>query len=98
MIYAAGLVLLLLLTGWVSNDAARRGRSWYGWSRLVFFTSGVASIAWLIVRRRAPVRVERLGIPRTFLLALAGLPLAVFVLLSSVFIVTFLFEIERIDG
>jgi signal peptidase I len=98
MIYAAGLVFLLLLTGWVANDAARRGRSWYAWSRLVFFTSGVGSIAWLAVRRRAPVTVERLGTLRSFLLALAGLPLAVFALLSSAFIVTFLFDVERIDG
>jgi Signal peptidase, peptidase S26 len=98
MIYSAGLMFLLLLTGWVSIDAARRGRSWYGWSILVFFTSGVGSIAWLAVRRRAPVTVERLGILRSFLLALAGLPLAAFALLSSVFIVTFLFDVARIDG
>src|SRR6266566_780662 len=35
--YAVGWVLLLALTGWAAYDAARRGRSWYGWSRLVFF-------------------------------------------------------------
>jgi signal peptidase I len=96
--YAVGLVLSLLLTGWAANDAARRGRSWYGWSRLVFFTGGFGFIAWLIVRRRAPVTVERLGTLRSSLLALAGLPLLVFTLLTSVFIVTFLFQVARIEG
>lgn len=39
MDYAIGLILSLALTGWVARDAARRGRSWYAWSRLAFFTS-----------------------------------------------------------
>ena len=97
MAYAVGLVFLLLLTGWTSIDAARRGRSWYGWSILVFFTIGIGFIAWLAVRRRAPVTIERLGMRRV-LLALAGLPLAVFAILSAVVMVTFLVAVERIEG
>jgi signal peptidase I len=98
MTYAVGLVFLLLLTGWVSIDAARRGRSWYGWSILVFFSIGIGFIAWLAVRRRAPVTVDRLGILQSFLLALAGLPLAVFALLSAVVINTFLVAVGQVDG
>ena len=96
--YAIGLALSLVLTGWAANDAARRGRSWYGWSRLVFFTGIFGFIAWLVVRRRAPVTVERLGLLRSSLLALTGLPLLAFTLLTSVFVVTFLFQIARIEG
>ena len=64
----------------------------------MFFTAGIGVIAWLAVRRRAPLTVGRLGALRSSLLALAGLPLAVFALLSAVVIVTFVFEVERIDG
>ena len=97
MDYAIGL-LWLVLTGWVARDAARRGRSWYGWSTLVFVTSIFGLIAWLVVRRRAPVTTERLGIVRSSLLALTGLPLLVFTVVTSVFIVTFLFQLARIEG
>jgi hypothetical protein len=65
--YAIALILSLALTGWAAQDAARRGRSWYGWSRLVFFAGIFGLIAWLVVRRRAPVTVERLGVLRTSL-------------------------------
>ena len=96
--YAVGLLLSLVLTGWVAHDAARHGRSWYWWSRLVFFTGIFGFIAWLVVRRRAPVTIERLGVLRSSLLALAGLPLVAFALLSTVFVVTFLFQVARIEG
>ena len=96
--YAVGLILSLALTGWAAHDAARRGRSWYWWSRLVFFTGMFGLIAWLVVRRRAPVTVERLGVLRSSLLALAGVPLVVLTLLTAVFIVTFLFQFARIEG
>jgi signal peptidase I len=99
--YAVGLLLSLVslaLAGWAAHDAARRGRSWYGWSRLVFFTGLFGAFAWLIVRRRAPVTVERLGALRSSLLALAGLPLLLLTVVTSVFIVTFLFQVARIEG
>ena len=98
MAYAVQLILSLALTGWAAYDAARRGRSWYAWSRLVFFTSIFGFIAWLVVRRRAPVTVERLGLWRSCLLALTGVPLAAFTILASTFIVTFLVQVGRIEG
>lgn len=97
MAYVLGLISLVL-TGWAARDAARRGRSWYGWSRLVFFTGIFGLLAWLLVRRRAPVTVQRLGVLRSSLLALTGLPLFLLTFLTSVFIVTFLFQVARIEG
>lgn len=98
MAYAIASILSLALTGWAAQDAARRGRSWYGWSRLVFFTSILGFIAWLVVRRRAPVTVERLGVLRTSLLALAGVPLLALTLLTWAFIGTSVLQFARIEG
>src|SRR5215208_5685660 len=96
--YAVVVILSLALTGWAANDAARRGRSWYWWSRLVFFTGVFGAIAWLVVRRRAPVIVHRLGVVRSTLLALTGVPLLGFTVAVSMFIVTFLFQAARVQG
>jgi signal peptidase I len=98
MRYAIGLLLSVALTGWVAQDAARRGRSWYGWSRLVFFTNIVGFMAWLVARRRAPVTVERLGVLRTSLLALTGVPLLMLAFVTYMFIVTFFFQPARNEG
>ena len=98
MSFVIELLLSLALTGWVAYDAARRGRSWYGWSRLMFLTSVFGLIAWLVVRRRAPVTVERLGVLRSCLLALTGVPLLAFTIFASTFVVTFLFQVTRIEG
>jgi signal peptidase I len=92
------LLLSFVLTGWVAVDASRRNLSLYGWSRLVAFTGIFGFIAWLVVRRRAPVVVERLGVMRSSLLALAGLPLVAFAVLTSMFVVTFLFQFARVEG
>jgi signal peptidase I len=86
------------LTGWVAHDAARRGRSWYVWSRLTAFTGIVGFIVWLLVRRRAPITIERLGVLRSSLLALAGVPSILFIYVSAVFVVAFLFQVARVEG
>lgn len=95
---AIEVLLSLVLTGWVAVDASRRSRSLYGWSSLVAFTGIFGFIAWLVVRRRAPVKVERLGVLRSCLLALAGLPLVAFAVFTAVFVVTFLFQLARVEG
>ena len=38
---------------WTAIDAAKRGQHWFAWSVAVAVT-GVALIAWLVVRRRLP--------------------------------------------
>ena len=102
MTLSIGLVLSVMLSvvlsGWVARDAARRGRSWYAWSRLIFFTGIFGLVAWLVVRRKSPVTIERLDARRGTLLALTGLPLSVFALILSTFIVTFCFQFARVEG
>ncbi|MEO8259077.1 MAG: signal peptidase I [Acidobacteriota bacterium] len=98
MQYAIGVMISLALTGWAARDAARRGRSWYGWSRLVFFTGIFGVIGWLVVRRHAPVTMARLGVWRSLLLTLTGVPLLVATLLTYSFVVTFLFQVARNEG
>src|SRR5437773_7098977 len=98
MRYAVGWVLLLALTGWAALDAARRGRSWYGWSRLVFFTGIFGFVAWLVVRRRAPLEDWRMGAWRSGLIALSGVPLLACGLLATTCVVTFVVQTARVEG
>jgi signal peptidase I len=98
---APGFLLWLLvsvpLTGFTAVDAARRGHSWYGWSRLVFVTGIFGFIAWVLARQRSPAAPVPIGGWRTGLLALSGLPLFVWgVLLMTC--VTFLVQSARIEG
>lgn len=98
MANAAGLLFLIGLTGWVARDAARRGQSWAGWSAGAFFTGALAILAWLVVRRRSAVTVERLGLVRGTLLSLVGVPLLVLTFPTYVFVITFLFQVARVQG
>ena len=91
-------VLSFVLIGWVANDAARRRRSWFGWSFLVANTWILGLILWLIVRRRSPPTDFRLGSGRSALLWMAALPLMLLNVLLAAFIVTFLFQSARVDG
>jgi signal peptidase I len=93
-----GILLILALTGWVAVDAARHGRSWYGWSRLVFCTGIFGGAFWLWSRRRWTRTDQRLTTVQTVLLPFAGVPLLLFALLAGLFVVTFLFQIARVDG
>jgi len=95
------LILLLVSVvgaGFVAIDAARRGRSWYGWSRLVFFTNVVGLIGWLFARRKWSVTGERLNVGRSAFLAMAGVPLGLVTLLVAALIVTFILQPARIEG
>jgi signal peptidase I len=92
------LAISLVLSGFAAFDAARRGRSWYFWSRLVFLTSVFGFIAWFVARRRAPIVTARLDPWRRVLLPMAGVPLFVFAMLLATFTTTFLVEPARIQG
>jgi signal peptidase I len=95
------LVLLLVSVvgaGLAAIDADRRGRSWYGWSRLVFFTSVIGLFVWLFARQRWPAPAERMNAGRTAFLAMAGVPLGVVTLLVAVLLVTFILQPARIEG
>ena len=59
------------VVGWAAYHAARRGRSWFAWSRIVFFGGLFGLLAWFVVRRNAPV-TTRIEFNRVVLLALSG--------------------------
>jgi signal peptidase I len=91
------LLLSAVLAGWVAIDAARRGRSWYAWSRLVFFTSVLGLAYWFVARRRSPLSVE-MSQTRRLLLAAAGVPLFIFVQLLGLATTTFVVSSARVTG
>src|SRR5258705_3561090 len=94
-------VLLLIsaaLAGWVAVDAASRGRSWYAWSRLVFFTNVIGAAIWLVARRRSPGDTVPLSSRRRVLLALAGVPLLLFAALLFTVTTTFVIQSARVEG
>lgn len=92
-------ILWMVVTGWVANDAARRARQWFGWAALVWFTSVIGLVVWLIVRRRSPVVGDRPSVRRRVLIgAAASLPLLLFSIMLDVLIVTFLFQSARQEG
>jgi signal peptidase I len=86
----------LVVTGWVANDAKRRNRHWFGWAALVWFTSVVGLIIWLIVRRRSPVVGESPGIGRSLVLgAAASVPLLLLSVALTALTVMFVFQVGR---
>src|SRR5687768_1633508 len=92
------LLISAMLAGWVAIDAASRGRSWYLWSRLVFFTSVVGAAIWLVVRRRTPPDTVPLSSRRRVLLGLAGVPLMVFAALLFMVTTSFVIQGARVEG
>jgi signal peptidase I len=97
LILVAVWLLALVLVGWVAVDAARRGRNWLAWALLVAFTGLVGAIAWLAMRRRAPI-VEEPGAVRSVALRLIGVPLVFISVAVTTFVVTFLAQVARVDG
>ena len=91
-------VISAMLAGWVAIDAASRGRSWYAWSRLVFFTNVIGAAIWLVVRRRSPADTVALSSRRRVLLGLAGVPLMLFAALLFMVTTTFVIQGARVEG
>ena len=96
------LVIVLLfvsaaLTGWVALDAARHGRSWYVWSRIVFLTGIFGAAAWLFIRRREAPAVS-LPPWRRVVLLLAGVPLLIAGLAIVIATRTFGYQFATIEG
>lgn len=91
-------IAVAVVAGWVAGDAARRGRNWFAWAMLVAATGLLGALVWLIVRRRSPVVVERLGVRRGLALRLTAIPLMLLSFVVTTFIVTFLFQVARVEG
>ena len=92
------LVSSAVMAGWAAFDAATRGRSWYVWSRIVFFTNLIGLLVWIALRRRTPVAASPMPPWRRVALALAGVPLLVFMLLLSLTLTTFVIQPARVVG
>jgi signal peptidase I len=92
-----GLVLAVLVIGWVAVDASRRRRNWLGWASLVAFTGLLGVVAWLVVRRRSQV-VDQLSAPRVLAIRLIGVPLVFISAAVSTFVITFLVQAARVEG
>lgn len=89
---------LIGVFGWVATDAAKRGRNWLGWTLLLSLVGLIAIIPWLIVRRRVPVIVHRLGFWRSAGIRLLPIPLVLLGMTASTYVVTFLFQVARVEG
>jgi signal peptidase I len=92
-----GGVVALALIGWVASDAARRHRNWFAWATLTSLTGLLGAGLWLLARKGHPV-VERLSPGRKALFYIAAVPLVLVNAVIAVFIVTFLFQVARIEG
>jgi signal peptidase I len=86
-----------VLAAWVATDAARRRRNWLAWTLPVLFFGVFGVIPWLIVRRRTSV-AEPLGFRRGLALSLAVIPLQLLLIVVLTFVVTFLFQVARVEG
>ena len=87
-----------VMAGFAALDAARRGRSWYAWSRIVFFTNVIGLLVWLGARRRSPVTDVPITAGRRAALAAAGVPLALFVLLLNATTTAFVVQPALVNG
>jgi signal peptidase I len=86
------------IAGWVALDAAKRGRSWWAWSRIAFFLNVIGLIVWLGVRRRTPPADVPLPAWQRVALALSGVPLVLLVLLLGLTVTTFVVQPARVAG
>jgi signal peptidase I len=86
------------MIGAVATDAARRGRNWFAWAVFVSVTGPLGGLVWLVVRRRSPVVVERLGGWRRWSLRLTAVPLLLINAVITAFVITFLFQVARVEG
>ena len=86
-----------ILMAWVVTDAARRRRNWLAWAMPFMFFGVLGVIPWLVVRRRTPP-AEPLGFRRGLALSLAVIPIQLLMVVVTINIVTFLFQVARVDG
>ena len=86
------------LTGWVANDARRRGRRWIRWGVATALVGLIGLVAWLVVRRRAPVVRDQPERRIAALIYTAAFCLALLQATSTVVIRTFGYQVARVEG
>jgi signal peptidase I len=87
-----------VVPGCVAVDAARRGRSWFGWAFLVCATTVVGLVIWLVARSRTPPGQAVLGRGRTALLWFAGASILPLGLILASWTITFAGQIAHVNG
>jgi signal peptidase I len=92
------LISSAIMAGWTALDARTRGRSWYTWSRIVFFTNVIGLVAWLVMRRRAPLTGAAISQLQRIALVVSGVPLFLLTLLLSTTMTAFVIEPTRVTG
>jgi signal peptidase I len=95
---AAALLFGLAMTAWVAIDADRRGRHWFSWAALTALTGVIGFAIWFSVRRRYPILPETPGLARCTGLALSSVPLILVSFMVTGFIVTYVFQVARVEG
>lgn len=98
MDYAVAAAVVLLLTGWVAVDAARRGRNGPLWGVLVALTGGLGFIVWLVVRNHGGHRASPLGIWRGTVVFLSAIFLVLLSAIVAVFTIAFVLQNARVEG
>ena len=97
----ATLVLVAIttvLTGWVANDASRRGRGWVAWGVATSFFGVLAFVTWLVVRRRFDVLPDDRRDWTTVQIYLAAFFLMLFQVSARTSVTTFFYQVARVEG
>ena len=92
------IVVAVVMTGWVANDARQRGRRWLLWGIATSFFGGFALAAWLVARRRTSVVREDQVASETAQMYLAALCLVLFQLSAGTSLRTFWYQVARVEG
>jgi signal peptidase I len=94
----AGFLFSVAITAWVAIEAARRQRHWPAWAAFVAVTGWIGVIAWLFVRRRGDRVVSPLGVRRAAGVSVSAFGLVLFMMMGATLIVTFFYQVARIEG
>ena len=98
MLLTITLIFAVAMTAWVAIDAARRGRNWLGWAMLVAFTGIIGFTLWWFSRSRKGSAPSPLGVPRAAVHAATAVLLVFMNIAVTIFVVTFLFQVARVEG
>jgi signal peptidase I len=97
LLWLALVLLATVLAGWVANDALARDRRWIAWGVVTSFFGLFAVIAWLVARRRSPVR-ERPGLKVAAPIYAAAFCLVLLEATSGLVFRTFGYQVARVEG
>ena len=97
MLTVIALTLSLVMTGWTAVDAGRR-RNWLASAMLVAFTGLIGLSVWFVAGRRRAATPVPMGAVRTAGIFLSAIPLLYLNVATTLFTMTFLFQVARVEG